>query len=269
MVDNVRKYKFGYNDSMVKQLQKRGALKDAAFLLPYLKPCIKLLDCGCGPGSITSDLAKILSDGQVVAIDIDDESLKIAESTARENNLSNISFQKASILDLPFDNNSFDVVFTRATLYHLQDAKKAIKEMLRVAKTGGIIAACEPDIGGMLYYPENRFIKEAQKVRTDIITKDGADLMIGRKLRSLFVEIGCKKAIAFSTSEPKGELESLQAITEYLASEFTDTPFGKELVDKKIVSEKEIKVYQQAYRDFAKNPGAFMMFTWCQAIGYK
>jgi len=262
-------YSFGYNENMINQLKKREALKDAAFLLPYLKANISLLDCGCGPGSISVGFARLLESGKVIAIDVDDKSLKEAEETAKKQALHNIFFQKSNILDLPFAENTFDVVFTRATLYHLKENKKAIKEMLRVTKNGGIIAAVEPDIGGMFYYPEDSAIKEAQKIRTEALTKDGADLILGRKLKRLFIESGCSKAIGFSTSEARGDLKSLQEITEYLANELSDTPWGQELVKQNFVTKEKIKYYQDAYRKFAQNSGAFMVFNWCEAIGFK
>ena len=92
---------------------------------------MNLLDCGCGPGGISISLAEILNKGNVIGIDIEQSQIEIAEKIALEKNVKNIQFKLADIFHLPFADNSFDVVFTHATLYHLNYPVKALKEMLK------------------------------------------------------------------------------------------------------------------------------------------
>jgi ubiquinone/menaquinone biosynthesis C-methylase UbiE len=262
-------YQFGYDRNILKVLKSRNVDDSAEFLLPFLKPDMKLLDCGCGPGSVTIGFAKILNKGSVVGVDIEDSQVEVASKAAEDEKLKNISFQKADILNLPFDVDTFDVVFTRATLYHLKDYRKAIREMLRVVKPQGIISAREPDFGAMLIYPENQLVSEAQNLRRQILIQEGLDLEMGRKLRWLFTDAGCQTAIASAVSEPKGDPESLNMVTEYLASELEETEFAKKLLQSKTVTLEQLKTYQAAYREFGMDPGAFILFTWCSVIAFK
>ena len=71
--DSERKerYTLGYSPQTIQQLQRRTAAKEAGFLLSHLSAGMHLLDCGCGPGSITVGLAEAVAPGQVVGIDIE------------------------------------------------------------------------------------------------------------------------------------------------------------------------------------------------------
>jgi ubiquinone/menaquinone biosynthesis C-methylase UbiE len=74
----------------------------AEFLLPHLRSGTRLIDCGCGPESITVDLAEAIAPGEVVGIDLRDDALAHARETARNRGISNVQFQRASIYQLPY-----------------------------------------------------------------------------------------------------------------------------------------------------------------------
>ena len=88
----------------------RRAAQWGPFFLPHLRPGLSLLDCGCGVGSITLDLAEIVAPGRVVGLDLDEEQLAIARHAAVQCGLTNATFEQGSIYDLPFDNGTFDAV---------------------------------------------------------------------------------------------------------------------------------------------------------------
>ncbi len=58
------RYTHGYSSGVVQYLADRTAVREAAFFLPHLCPGISLLDCGCGPGTITVDLAEVVTPGK-------------------------------------------------------------------------------------------------------------------------------------------------------------------------------------------------------------
>ena len=66
-----RRYGPGYTPATVQHYASRTAVQQAAFFLPYLRPGMSLLDCGCGPGTITIGLSHAVAPGQVVGIDIE------------------------------------------------------------------------------------------------------------------------------------------------------------------------------------------------------
>lgn len=82
----------------------RTAGNQAAFMVPYLNPEMNLLDIGCGPGSITIGLAKLVAPGQVTGLDHDLKHIQTARELASEQRISNVNFINGDARFLPFDN---------------------------------------------------------------------------------------------------------------------------------------------------------------------
>jgi len=152
-----------------------------------------ILDVGCGTGALTLDLAQI-SQGNVVGVDIDPE--KLEEANRALSGVSNVTIQEADACDLPFDDETFDLVHFQLVLMHIKDQQKAIIEMVRVLKPGGILlAALEPDYAGRFSYPED----PADPLVLRYIEGLGADLYAGRKLKVLLNNAGLKTTIGMDT----------------------------------------------------------------------
>ncbi|WFG38075.1 methyltransferase domain-containing protein [Candidatus Lucifugimonas marina] len=85
------KYTHGHHASVVAAHAVRRASEAAAFVLPQLKSPMRLLDFGCGPGTITVDLAEhLLPDGSVVGIDTSEDLIEQAREYASSKNLENL-----------------------------------------------------------------------------------------------------------------------------------------------------------------------------------
>jgi ubiquinone/menaquinone biosynthesis C-methylase UbiE len=138
----------------------RTAEHEAAFLLPYIKPHHRILDIGCGPGSITTGFAKYVPSGSVTGIDLAPEVLTQArehlasQQQSTSTPLSNVTFSLGNVLEgLSFPDQSFDIVFCNQTLIHIPSPVAALQEMKRVCRTGGIVACREGDFP-FHHYPE-------------------------------------------------------------------------------------------------------------------
>lgn len=95
---------------------------------------LKILDAGCGPGAALLYLAKF---GDVIGVDVSDEALKFAKKRGK--------VKKGDIANLPFEDETFDVVACLDVLYHKWvDTDKAFSEIKRVLKKGGILLIREP-----------------------------------------------------------------------------------------------------------------------------
>jgi len=105
----------------------------------------KALDAGCGGGRYTVALKKI-GFGEVVGIDISKPGLENCRARLAQKGIEGISYKEGTVLDLPFDDESFDFVFSNGVLHHTRDLVKGIHELLRVMKKGG---------HGFLYLIEN------------------------------------------------------------------------------------------------------------------
>ena len=125
----------------------------AGYLLDALTPDAHVLDVGCGPGTITVDLAARVPEGQVTGIDAADGVLDTARQEAQRRGQENVRFEPGNVYQLGYPDGTFDVVHAHQVLQHLSDPVAALAEMRRVCRPGGLVAARDGDYGGMFWYP--------------------------------------------------------------------------------------------------------------------
>jgi ubiquinone/menaquinone biosynthesis C-methylase UbiE len=153
MTKEREQYTMGYGPAATAIMAMRTAQSHAAFFLPYLKPGMNVLDCGCGPGTITAGFAELVAPGEAVGTEIEASHVAIARENAAQHNIRNVRFETADIYELPFADASFDAVFISAVLGNLREPIRGLREAFRVLKPGGVIGAKEFDHGGDLLYP--------------------------------------------------------------------------------------------------------------------
>lgn len=94
-----------------------------------------VLDVGSGPGIVSTSLAKYAKN--VTAFDITPSMIKAAKQRSIEHGVTNINFKVGEAENLPFSNNSFDIVVTRLTIHHFKEPELVLKEIKRVIKPEG------------------------------------------------------------------------------------------------------------------------------------
>ncbi|KAG0367893.1 putative ubiE/COQ5 methyltransferase [Gamsiella multidivaricata] len=151
----------------------RTAANSAAYLVPYLKPEMTILDVGCGPGSISVDIAKLVPHGRVIGVEYTAEPLEQARAFAAKEGVTNAEFRIGDIHALEFPDNTFDVVHAHQVLQHVADPVQALREMCRVTKPGGIVAARES--ATPTWYPESAGLKAYWDLQTRIAQLKGGN----------------------------------------------------------------------------------------------
>ncbi|KAF2719290.1 S-adenosyl-L-methionine-dependent methyltransferase [Polychaeton citri CBS 116435] len=193
-------YAFGFKPepSTIDSHSTRTAAVNCQYMLPALKakvtktPTLKLLDVGCGPGSITLDLSTYIPRGQVVGLDFSETVLDVARAECRERGVLNTRFVQGDVYHLPFADGEFDVVNTHQVVCHLARNVEGIRELIRVTKpNGGILCMREGilpsiSIGGQ----DGALLKEAMGVVSDTVHAEGADRSCGLHLKAYALEAG-------------------------------------------------------------------------------
>jgi ubiquinone/menaquinone biosynthesis C-methylase UbiE len=183
-------YTYGHSPGVVAVHAARSAQREAGFFLRYLATGMRVLDAGCGPGSITVGLAEHVAPGEVVGIDRSPDVTEQAQRLASERGVTNARFQTASVTSLPFDAASFDAVFAHTLLEHVRDPLAALREFSRVLKTGGTVGLRDVDWEARSLGPADSDVDEAAELYARLWRHNGGDPRCGPKLRGLLLEAG-------------------------------------------------------------------------------
>ncbi|KAL2848308.1 S-adenosyl-L-methionine-dependent methyltransferase [Aspergillus pseudodeflectus] len=175
-------YTHGHHASVLRVHNQRTALNSAGFLLPHLKPHMKILDIGCGPGTITVDLATYVPAGHVTGLEMVGDVLVGARALAESRGITNIDFVTGDANSLAYDDETFDVVFCHQVLQHVADPVAILREMKRVCRKGGIVAARESDYSVFMWYPELPGLRRWQELYDQVARKNGGEPNAGRHL---------------------------------------------------------------------------------------
>ncbi|MFF4215457.1 class I SAM-dependent methyltransferase [Streptomyces nondiastaticus] len=182
--DDAAVYTHGHHESVLRSHAWRTARNSAAYLLPHLRPHLEVLDVGCGPGTITADLAALVPQGRVTGLDAAGEVLGAARAVARERGLDNVAFTVGDLRALDFPDASFDVVHAHQVLQHVGDPVGALREMRRVCRPGGIVAVRDADYAAMTWYPRVPGLDEWQELYQRVARAGGGEPDAGRRLLS-------------------------------------------------------------------------------------
>ena len=242
----------GYDASTLKSHQSRSAKVQSDYLLPFVKSTSRILDVGCGPGTITCDFARYAHRGSVTGVDFSEKVIEQALSEAAARGLDNVDFQTASAHNLPFEDDTFDVVHCHALLVHLPKASGAIKEMRRVCKVGGYVGCREPDWDSLAIHPHSPALEKWKEVSAQLKRNEGAEPNAGRQLAEWAVHAG------FSPEQVQVSCNVLQYIGEEevkwwgtLYANRVRTEFGERAVSSGLVTKDEIEQFASAYVEWS------------------
>ncbi|GGJ05153.1 hypothetical protein GCM10011581_47790 [Saccharopolyspora subtropica] len=209
MSANTDTYLHGHHESVLRSHRWRTAENSAAYLIPHLRPGTSVLDIGCGPGTITLDFATLVAPGRVLGVDNVEAPLEIARAEAAERGTDNVTFARADVYELPYADHSFDVVHAHQVLQHLTDPVAALREMRRVCRPGGVVAARDADYGGMRWSPDNPGLQRWLALYRDVAHHNRAFPDAGRSLKTWaraagFSDVTCSASVwCFETPEDR------------------------------------------------------------------
>ncbi len=258
----------GVTPNLAHRHATRTATEQAAFLLPHLKPGMSLLDCGCGPGSITLGLAETVAPGQTVGIDHSPEQVDAARTAAGERGIENVRFEVGNIYELPFEGGSFDAVFENSMIIHLAEPVKAAQEMHRVLKPGGLAALRDTDMDGHIVGNSGPLHERAYELFGMWQRHRGSDLNVGKSLRAILRQAGFESVVISASTEVQETSEAVAEHSDTFIGLFTGS-LAEVAVKEGWAARDELENITETWRAWGKHPDSFVVNVMCEAIGWK
>jgi ubiquinone/menaquinone biosynthesis C-methylase UbiE len=252
-------YSHGHHQSVVNAHAVRTAADCAAYLLPHLKPGMTLLDVGCGPGSITADLAELVAPGEVTGLDRSEDVLEQAAELAALRGIENASFATGNIYDLQYDDDTFDVVHAHQVLQHLADPVAALHEMRRVAKPGGIIAVRDADFHGMSWYPAMPELDEWMETYQQIARGNQAEPDAGRHLLSWALAAGLEEITPSSANWLYATAEKRAWWGKVWSERVLHSAYAEQALERGLADQAALERIARGWQDWAKTPDGWFL----------
>jgi ubiquinone/menaquinone biosynthesis C-methylase UbiE len=246
---SVEIYTPGHGQAVIEFMSRRTVATHAQFIESLLKPGRRVLDLGCGPGTITLDLARrLIPFGSVVGVDSSET--QFLEARAATGALP-VIFHAMDAYRLELEDGSFDGVFSHALFEHLSQPLNVLREVRRVLKPDGFVALRSPDWGGFVVHPWEEKIETAMKARMELQTRNGGDVYAGRKLGDWLRQSGFESVQLSASYEIYPENDP---IVEHIASQ---------------LERDEQRESASVWRSWGENPQAMFAQAWFEAIAFK
>ena len=260
-------YTHGHFGSVVDDHALRTAANSATFLLPHLKSTDSLLDLGCGPGSITLDLAEWVD--SVVGIDAAPEAISRAEDDMARRAVGNVTFQVGDVYATGYPNDAFDVVYAHQLLQHLADPVAMLGEALRVLKPGGIVAVRDADYGTMVHDPHDPLIDRWLDLYHLIARRNGGEPDAGRRLRGWVADAGFTDITPTTSTWTYTTEAAVDGWRKLWTSRLRQARMGRDLVRLEIATPEEIEEMAAAFDRWAEADEPFFAFLHGEVLARK
>ena len=244
----------------------RTASQEAAFFLPHLRSGMRVLDAGCGPGSITLGLAQVVYPGEVIGVDLQTAQVEDARELAAERGIGNVRFETADLYGLPFPDRAFDAVFSHGVVMHLREPLRAIAEMRRVLKQGGFVGLRDPYVAAGFVSPATPLIEQFRALLVRVREHNGSHPLIGAQYRVLLREAGFARSDAAASVEYAGSLEATRRFAVWRKTQLAG--LARTALAQGWVERATIDAMAADFDAWAERPDAFSATMWCEAIGW-
>lgn len=245
------RYTHGHHESVLKSHTWRTVENSAAYLLPHLEQGQSLLDVGCGPGTVTVDFAQRLAPALVVGVDASAEVIEKATALAREGGVANAEFIVGDAYALPFDDRAFDIAHCHQTLQHVADPVAVLRELRRVTRRGGIVAARDVDYAGIIWYPALPGLHRWMELYQAVHRSNGGEPDAGRQLKAWAIEAGFTGVAATASIWNFSSKEDREWWGGMWAERVLQSAFAADALGKALATQDELEFISRTWLEWA------------------
>lgn len=250
-------YTHGHHESVLRSHNNRTIENSAQYLRPHLKADANLLDVGAGPGTITVDFAQHVA--QVTATEIGKDELALSQRLAAQIAVQNIEFAVEDVHALSFADDTFDIVHTHQVLQHVADPVQALREMRRVTKPGGLVAARDADYDGFIWFPLAPELDEWLQLYRAAAKANGGEPDAGRRLLSWARAAGFEEVTATASTWCYATAEERQWWGEMWADRIIESALARQLIDSDMASRDDLQRISDAWKRWADSEDGWFL----------
>ena len=249
-------YTHGHHESVLRSHTRRTAENSASYLLPHLRAGQSLLDVGCGPGTITADLALLVAPGEVVGLDAAADVVAQAHDHARGLGLPNVRFEVGDLYDLPYPDGAFDVIHLHQVLQHVADPAGALIALRRVLAADGVLAARDSDYAAFTWSPSDPLLDRWRTLYFAVTERNGHDAGIGPRLLAHAHAAGFGDVTVSSSTWTFADPESRTWWGGLWADRVRYSRLAEQAVDYELSDAGELEEIAAAFQRWAASPDA-------------
>jgi ubiquinone/menaquinone biosynthesis C-methylase UbiE len=248
---------------------RRTAAADASHLVSYLRPGLRMVDFGCGQGSLSLGFARLVAPGEVLGLDRAEASIAQARAEAERLGITNAIFRVADLYEAQLPEASVDVAHFSGVLAYQPDPLAALRVAYRALKPGGLLAVREPQKeGDWIAGPYREVMALFNRVLIeDAFTAAGGDAFIGRRLGTLLDEAGFERVQLAPGYAPA--LSNVQAVAGFVLARLADTAFTARVVRRGWITAEQLSSMPRAVEAWRDSRASLIAVAECTALGWK
>ena len=262
-------YQHGHHASVVADHAKRTAEVCAAFFLPLLTPGMRVLDVGCGPGTITAGLARRVAPGETIGIDMAPGVIETAMALVNSGSTDGLAFEVGNVYQPRFAADSFDAIFAHQVLQHLSRPSEALLRMRALLASGGVLGVREVDWGGTTFYPDNAAMRRFLELYYELARRNGGEPNAGRHLRRWLREAGFAETRVSTSTTCYADPAATREWGETYAERTLHSNIGDKAVAYGLATPRELASIAAGWRAWGKDPDAFFCLSHTEVVAWK
>lgn len=262
-------YTMGYGDEFRRVLERRSAQSHAADLLPLLRRGMRVLDFGCGTGSISVGLAEAVAPGELHGIDMEESQIAIATAAAKAGRHDNAFFQQGDAAALPFEDDEFDAAHCNAVLMHVPGTQAVLAEVKRVLKPGGLLSVRELNTPSSFIEPDFGQLDGAWTTFSGLLSANGGHPGMGREIAGVLREDGWENVRANGSFELFRTADDRAFFHRFVSEWFFSEETVEAVTKHGLVPPEQLDAWRDALDRWRDHPGGLAGFAWGGAVASK
>ena len=262
-------YTMGYTEEFLQLLERRSAQSSAAHLLPHLRPGMRLLDFGCGPGTISVGLAEAVQPGVLHGMDMEASQIEIAKAAALAGGHGNMELQTGDVTEMPFEDGFFDVAHCNAVLMHVPDTPAVLAEVRRVLKPGGLLGCRELICSSCFFEPGVDDLNSGWDTFAGLLAANGGHPQMGRQLKRIFQEAGFVDIQVGAEFESFVSAEDIAFFHRFALGWFCSEETVEAAVQLGVAERQQFDGYRRSLDRWKEEPGAAAAIGWGHGLARK